>query len=513
MKQLLKRRNTRVCSVHLGTGIGLVGAALVVATGSAQSPGEGPALSPRVTQTQLELMSDLDARIAGRRIFATPFNLLDGLGDGTLNGPDKVAPGGRPTLQDNGIFLRMNGLDSQTCLECHSILSNASIPAKFAVGGVGGVGQSAFPGVINPDVDDSENNGYARIEGRMINPPFSFGSGGVEQLAREMTTELQALRAFAQSNPDTNVPLMAKGVSFGSISFDSGSGEFDITGVEGIGEDLVVRPFGRKGCCSTIRDFDIGAMRFHHGIEPVEVVGSGVDADDDGVVNELLEGELSAMHVFQTSLERPVQDPLTPEALLGEATFNSIGCADCHKRSLTTDSRFLSLSFPEVPTDPSQNVYRTVDLAGTPGFALVSGGGVEVPLYADLKLHDMGPELAEAGPVDPSGVFRARLAGAEPPQQGNGAGQGNGNGNGNGNGGVLDAARFFTTARLWGVADTAPYLHDGRAVTLTDAIVLHGGEAESSSNAFAALSDTDKVNLLAFLRSLRTPPNPNADLP
>jgi CxxC motif-containing protein (DUF1111 family) len=72
--------------------------------------------------------------------------------------------------------------------------------------------------------------------------------------------------------------------------------------------------------------------------------------------------------------------------------------------------------------------------------------------------------------------------------------------------------REFTTARLWGVADTAPYLHDGRATTLTEAILLHGGEAQPARNAFAALSDQNRAKVIAFLRSLRTPTEPAKDL-
>ncbi len=69
--------------------------------------------------------------------------------------------------------------------------------------------------------------------------------------------------------------------------------------------------------------------------------------------------------------------------------------------------------------------------------------------------------------------------------------------------------REFTTARLWGVADTAPYLHDGRATTLTEAILLHGGEAQEPRDNFAALSAADREELLKFLRSLRTPQEPD----
>lgn len=58
------------------------------------------------------------------------------------------------------------------------------------------------------------------------------------------------------------------------------------------------------------------------------------------------------------------------------------------------------------------------------------------------------------------------------------------------------------TENLWGVGSTAPYLHDGRATTLTEAILEHGGEARSSRNAFAGRSDAEKADIIAFLDNL-----------
>jgi hypothetical protein len=58
------------------------------------------------------------------------------------------------------------------------------------------------------------------------------------------------------------------------------------------------------------------------------------------------------------------------------------------------------------------------------------------------------------------------------------------------------------TKELWGVGSTAPYLHDGRATTLASAILEHGGEAQASRNAFAALSETAQANVVAFLNNL-----------
>ncbi len=136
---------------------------------------------------------------------------------------------------------------------------------------------------------------------------------------------------------------------------------------------------------------------------------------------------------------------------------------------------FLSFSFPEVETDPAANIYYSVDLRGRPTrFEPAPGAGIRVRLYADLKRHDMGPGLAES------------------------------------TGSALDP--FFTTARLWGVADTAPYLHDARATTLSEAILMHGGEAQQAANMFQALSEEDKAALTAFLRTLRTPKRVGRDL-
>jgi CxxC motif-containing protein (DUF1111 family) len=100
--------------------------------------------------------------------------------------------------------------------------------------------------------------------------------------------------------------------------------------------------------------------------------------------------------------------------------------------------------------------------------------GIVAVLFADLKRHDMGPGLAET------------------------------------HGTELDG--HFTTARLWGVADTAPYLHDGRATTLTEAILLHGGEAQAARDAFSLLPDEDRLRILGLLRALRTPESVGSDL-
>jgi len=91
--------------------------------------------------------------------------------------------------------------------------------------------------------------------------------------------------------------------------------------------------------------------------------------------------------------------------------------------------------------------------------------GAPVYAYTDLLLHDMGPELAD-------GVIQG-----------------------------LATASEFRTQPLWGVRLSAPYLHDGRADTLDDAIRMHGGEAAGVRDAYAALPPADRDALIRFLET------------
>jgi len=63
----------------------------------------------------------------------------------------------------------------------------------------------------------------------------------------------------------------------------------------------------------------------------------------------------------------------------------------------------------------------------------------------------------------------------------------------------------WRTPPLWGVNDSAPYMHDGRAETILEAISMHDGEALATRNRFFALSYSDQTALIAFLESLVAP--------
>ena len=62
----------------------------------------------------------------------------------------------------------------------------------------------------------------------------------------------------------------------------------------------------------------------------------------------------------------------------------------------------------------------------------------------------------------------------------------------------------WRTPLLWGIRDSAPYLHDGRAQTLKQAISFHGGEGKDSTIRFFSLTPQQQ-QVVAFLKSLTAP--------
>lgn len=491
---------------------------------------------------------------AGKHIFSNRFTREDHYGEAP-DGPRLS----RQQIAERGDypFLRVNGLDSQSCLECHLAIGFAAQPARLlprrfakqpgiTAGGAGFASNAFnFPNFgckqgVSKDVCDPMKTtiGFVR------NPPHAFGAGYTQKLAEEMTMTLKKLRDQAITAPGVPVELKAKGISFGKIVANA-AGTVDTGMVQGVRNDLVVRPFQWKGLTSDLRNFITGAMNFHFSVQPTETVGL-VDDDKDDQLNEIDEGEISSVAVFLAFLRPPAQysEGLSTNTVKrGEKIFKEAECTACHVPSLKIDDPMVTVRDPrndeKIMTEMKGDMYpargnqetgqqpsltnsyavlpvemeygmmkafaakkiphdkaltmmrshfggytRSLNLKDGPSETLPrlpanQDGTIDVPLYSDLKTHKMGAGLAES-------FTQATDGGKE----------------------FSTPKDEFLTRPLWGVADTPPWMHDGRALSMTEAIQMHegeGSEANASVAKFNALSKADQKAVITFLSSLRLP--------
>lgn len=580
-----------------------------------------------------------DVLQSGGQFWTTPFTRFDGKnGDGYgEGGADAPRAAQRKALNPSGFptypFVRLNGLDSQSCYECHNTIGSdpgygpgSPLIRKqpSSVGGSAGFNSSAF---INPCFPNP-------LTLFIRQPPHVFGSGYVQTIGDEITSELYALRAqvrgLAQkspgvaqtirlidtkhnldygtftttykagtdwvglNNPSTCAPLNCTTANpqvsnalrvkppqtkatrtkrdIRSVAVDGDVGAImqpgfsdDLGQIKGVSFDLIVRPFQWKGIASSLRHFVEGALDFHLSMQPTETFGD-CDCDKDLKKNEVSIGNVSAISAF-VGMTRPPQQ-IVPEGVTNESVQRGYQiftgmlttnvklppqmCASCHTPSLPiTDpnptfvvddaqppQNFQCLATGTKPSDcPAETASNSTSLinprsshaeldvlkrikaapataraaamATPPGYSILlnstdvppaslprltqtapfflpfmqpPAGAFHVPLFSDLHTHNMG-----------SGLVDRAAQGTDVAA-------------------VCVQPRFFLTRPLWGVADTGPWLHDGRATTLMEAILLHGDSATGGGSdaapvidAFKKLSANDRQAVVNFLLSLRLP--------
>ena len=612
-----------------------------------------------------------DVLNSGGHFWTTPFQPYDPVsktGDGYGEGEHGPRSAQRSVFNPNNKsyrFLRMNGLDSQSCFECHNSIGSDVVDARgaltrkpYTVGGSAGSNSNAF---INPL--------YPMPETLFIrNPPAVFGSGYQQAVGEEMTLELFLLREQARQRAKLNPgrqydqPLTAKGVQFGHflttylpnkpakvivdkatcpagvdhpLSIGGADGYLDdLTKLDGVSCDLVVRPLQWKGVASGLRHFVRDALDFHFSMQAFEKVGL-CDCDRDGKGTpatgpEVTIGQVTAMVAFVGMMRPPVQEPLTTSSqkrgrdiFFGKAPglYQNM-CANCHVNSLKLFTPNMLVEWPTNPADetaagvdpdnpdtwpikpaacaagiapsnpdpcplessyspetkssaivaqnrgalvsplvssqqlaivhrfhvnmsllgasartqqfesftaqpmqaqiqrlraplPGESAIRSalrpnltenvqqrvvgqdyVIPLSAPNSALTplqlprlpnnQDGSIDVPLFSDLKRHDMGGQLSD--PLSPL------------PSQGTDVAD------------INTKPQEYMTRPLWGVADTGPWLHDGRAMTLKEAILMHGdsktgggSEAAPVVDTYEKLSPNDQQAVINFLLTLRLP--------
>jgi hypothetical protein len=447
----------------------------------------------------------------GRRLFEANWTVQEGAGRPLAKGTGGALADRNNPLVFPRNFNRVSAPDANSCTGCHN--------APFGIPGGGGdivanvfvMAQRFDFATMNLDVDGFRMKGTSDERGQPITPDNignsrntlgMYGSGYIEMLARQMTTDLRAIRDTIQ--PGRSAALASKGVSFGVLARDE-SGQWDVSGVQGLPTpslvdappSLVIRPFHQAGNVVSLRQFTNNAFVHHHGIQTAERFGKGIDADGDGFVNEMTDADVTAATLFQATMAVPGRvipnDPAIERAIAtGESRFVQVGCATCHVPKLPLTREGWVFTEPN-PFNPAGNrrvkdgpIY-SVDLASSelPLPRLTPEQGVVwVPAFTDLKLHDITD-----GADDPN---REPLDMNEAPGSLNFF-KGNGR---------------FVTRKLWGAANEPPYFHHGMYTTLREAVLAHGGEAARSRAAFKALSDDDRDAVIEFLKSLQVlPPN------
>lgn len=296
------------------------------------------------------------------------------------------------------------------------------------------------------------NRGRMIFELSQRSTPALFGSGVIDQIPD------QALIRLAK-HQEENVPGI--------------SGRIPQTPTGAVGR------FGWRGQIGSLHEFVLGACVNELGLQvskhnpepenPVETLAwhtmtearfenPNARMPPTSKQVDLTTHECESMTAFVGSLPAPVQlngTSLTQSkaALEGQRLFEKVGCSDCHVKDV----------------------------------------GPAHDIYSDLLLHDMGSALADAVSAVPelddnSTPFSGGYSGGFVPDQ------------------LVKITtkinQEWRTPPLWGVRDSAPYLHDGRAVNLDDAIRMHGGEAAASARRYRSLGMLDRDRVIAFLSTL-----------
>lgn len=238
---------------------------------------------------------------------------------------------------------------------------------------------------------------------------------------------------------------------------------------QGDANPVSIGRFGWKANTPSVRQQSLGALRGDMGVTnslfPEESIANTLmhdsylsrtnhqDTGEDAEGNPEADDAFSNSVVFYAQTlavpaRRNVDDP---DVRAGAKLFQQINCTGCHTPNYTTRSGEYTLGGVAAP-----NALK----------------GQEIWPFTDMLLHDMGEELA-----DNRRDFVAN--GTE-----------------------------WKTRPLWGIGLTktvnpaAGFLHDGRAATLEEAILWHGGEAQASKLAFTNLTKTERDQVNAFLMSL-----------
>lgn len=351
---------------------------------------------------------------------------------------------------------------SKSCVECHGNNGRALPPAlgapllqfvvKTGADANGSphpiLGEQLQPMAVTGPAETSasilsyiSNDGHY-ADGSAFNlrkPNYAFNGGAVPSYySVRIAPQLVGLGLLEAVGEDTILALADPDDS----DHDGISGRIRIVVDPETGEPRLGR-FGYKASQARVSHQIAHALTFDMAV--INSVFPKLDGESTASPVELDDNQLDLMDRYVSLLGVGARRNLNDdEALRGEQLLQTASCVNCHTPNLTTSSHHPMAELRNQTIHP----------------------------YTDLLLHDMGSGLADnMGEDDATGTE-------------------------------------WRTAPLWnigltsGVSGGEAYLHDGRARTLEEAILWHGGEGEESKQKFLGMSAADRAALVAFLKSL-----------
>lgn len=396
-------------------------------------------------------------------------NEVHGIGDVTFEQSFVAAP----APVNSGLGPLFNNV---SCISCHhndgkgtpsagmtnsSLLIRLSVPGKDAQGQVSGV--DGFGGQLQ-DLGIFGKQPEGTVEISYIDSIVTYLEGTTVTLRKptyRILNPYQPLPANLELSPRLAPSVFGLGLlenipeatilGFADENDTDGDG---ISGKANYGWNYFTKRkelgrFGLKASMPDILNQSAGAFHQDMGITtylfPTEAVYGQPQFDGLADEPELADTLLNAVAFYLKTLSVPARRNVTdPEVKRGQALFKETGCANCHKPVVQTG---INLAIPALSNQRIQP-------------------------FTDLLLHDMGPALSD---------YREDF---------------------------LANGNEWRTPPLWGIGlfektnGTPYFLHDGRARSVEEAILWHGGEAEKTKNSYMKLSVSERNALLKFLKSL-----------
>jgi CxxC motif-containing protein (DUF1111 family) len=350
---------------------------------------------------------------------------------------------------------------ARSCVECH-VNNGRALPATvgtpltkwvFKVGNdANGSPHPTLGSVLQPQSTSGQNEGSVSIGSYTTNngqygdatayslrkPNYVFSGTTPAFFSARIAPQLVGL-GLLEAVGETNITALADP---GDANADGISGRIQTVIDPQTGQHRLGR-FGYKGVKARVSHQIAAALNSDLGV--ATTIFPVLDGETNSSALEINATELDLMTRYVALLGVGARRDLTnAQALQGEQLFASANCVKCHTPTLTTS-----------PYHPNAELRNQT-----------------IHPYTDLLLHDMGPGLAD-------NMGEGVASGSE-----------------------------WRTAPLWNIGLTAgvsggeAYLHDGRARSLEEAILWHGGEAESSKEVFRTMSASDRAALIKFLKSL-----------